>query len=49
MSVSDAVREIEVTREGVVVFRDVESDTLSILVRDHETGELTLVQTDPLG
>jgi ribosomal subunit interface protein len=47
MSVADAAREIDETGEGVVVFRDVESAAISVLVRQDGTGELTLVRTEP--
>jgi ribosome hibernation promoting factor len=45
MSISDAAREVEANGEGVVVFRDVETATFSVLYR-RRNGELTLVQAD---
>jgi hypothetical protein len=47
MSVADAAREIDETGEGIVVFRDIESAAIAVLVRHDRTGELTLVQTEP--
>jgi hypothetical protein len=47
MSAADAAREIDETGEGIVVFRDVESAAISVLVRQDGTGELTLVRTEP--
>jgi putative sigma-54 modulation protein len=45
MSVSDAAREIDVTRDGVVVFRDPTTSTINVLYR-RANGELTLVETE---
>jgi len=45
MSVADALREVEVTVEGVLVFRDAETEAISVLFR-HANGELTLVETE---
>jgi putative sigma-54 modulation protein len=45
MSVSDAAREIDTAGDRVVVFRDTESDTVSVLYR-RSNGDLTLVETD---
>ena len=44
MSIADAAREVERNGEGVLVFRDVETETISVLCR-HDNGELTLVET----
>jgi putative sigma-54 modulation protein len=45
MSVSEAVREVERNGEGVVVFRDPETTSLTVLFR-RSNGELTLVETE---
>jgi hypothetical protein len=45
MSVGDAARQIEADGEGVVVFRDAETDNVSVLFRG-SNGELTLVETE---
>jgi putative sigma-54 modulation protein len=45
MSVSDAVREADADRDGVVVFRDTETESISVLYR-RRNGELALVQTE---
>jgi putative sigma-54 modulation protein len=45
MSVEAAAREIEAGGDGVVVFRDAESQTISVLYR-RRNGELTLVETE---
>ena len=45
MSVSDAAREIDVVREGVVVFRDPATEAINVLYR-RQNGELTLVETE---
>ena len=45
MSVGDAAREIEANGEGVLVFRDAETASLSVLFRRAD-GELTLVETE---
>ena len=45
MSVADAAREIDAIGDGVVVFRDAETEALSVLYRRHN-GELTLVETE---
>lgn len=45
MSVADAVREAEVNVEGVVVFRDAETNGISVFYR-RATGELALVETE---
>lgn len=45
MSVADAAREMDAGADGVVVFHDVETSTLSVLYR-RQNGELTLVQTE---
>jgi putative sigma-54 modulation protein len=44
MSVADATREIDVNGDGLVIFRDVERDSVSVLYR--RNGELTLVETE---
>jgi len=45
MSVSDAAREIDADGDGIVVFRDTETASISVLYR-RRNGELTLVQTE---
>jgi putative sigma-54 modulation protein len=45
MSVAEAVREAEVTVDGVVVFRDAETDSISVFYR-RATGELALIETE---
>jgi putative sigma-54 modulation protein len=45
MSVADAAREVQAAGEGVVVFRDVETASISVLFRRLD-GELTLVETE---
>jgi ribosome-associated translation inhibitor RaiA len=45
MSVADAARQVDVDRDGVVVFRDVETESISVLYR-RPNGELTLVETE---
>jgi hypothetical protein len=45
MSIGDAARQIEGNRDGVVVFRDAETETISVLYRQ-ANGELTLVETE---
>lgn len=45
MSVEDAAREVEAGGDGVVVFRDVNSQAISVLYR-RRNGELTLVETE---
>ena len=44
MSVADAAREAAANGEGVVIFRDVETRTISVLYRRAD-GELTLIET----
>jgi putative sigma-54 modulation protein len=44
MSLADAAREIGDADEGIVVFRDVETSSISVLYR--RNGELTLVETE---
>jgi len=44
MSVADATRAIEGNGDGLVIFRDVERDSVSVLYR--RNGELTLVETE---
>jgi putative sigma-54 modulation protein len=43
MSVADATRAIDANGDGLVIFRDVERDSVSVLYR--RNGELTLVET----
>jgi putative sigma-54 modulation protein len=45
MSVSDAAREIDADGDSIVVFRDTETASISVLYR-RRNGELTLVQTE---
>ena len=45
MSVAEALREVEVNAEGVLVFRDAETEAISVLYR-HANGELTLIETE---
>ena len=45
MSLADAAREMDAGGDGVLVFRDVETATVSVLYRRRD-GELTLVQAD---
>ena len=45
MSVSDATRELAADGDGIVVFRDLETATISVLYR-RRNGDLTLVQTE---
>lgn len=45
MSVGDAAREVEANGEGVVVFRDADTEAISVLFR-RANGELTLVETE---
>ena len=45
MSVSDAVKEIDIMRDGVVVFRDPATEAINVLYR-RSNGELTLVETE---
>jgi ribosome hibernation promoting factor len=45
MSVADAAREVKASGEGVVVFRDLETASISVLYR-RVNGELTLVETE---
>jgi putative sigma-54 modulation protein len=45
MSVSDAVKEVDAAREGVVVFRDLATDAINVLYR-RPNGELALVETE---
>jgi putative sigma-54 modulation protein len=45
MSVADAARQVDANGEGVVVFRDVETEAISVLYRGHD-GQLALVETE---
>jgi putative sigma-54 modulation protein len=45
MSVADAARQIEGDGAGIVVFRDLETASISVLYR-RDNGELTLVETE---
>ena len=44
MTLADAARELDVARDAVVVFRDRETEAISVLYR--RRGELTLVKTE---
>ena len=45
MSIEDAAREVEAGGDGVVVFRNVQSQAVSVMYR-RPNGELTLVETE---
>jgi len=45
MSVAEAAREVRAMSEGLVVFRDAETENISVLFR-RTNGELTLVETE---
>jgi putative sigma-54 modulation protein len=45
MSVADAARQIEGDGSGIVVFRDLDTASISVLYR-RDNGELTLVETE---
>ena len=45
MTVADAAREVQAAGEGVVVFRDLETASISVMYR-RVNGELTLVETE---
>jgi hypothetical protein len=45
MSVADAAREAEASRDGVIVFRNEETAAVAVVVR-RPTGELTLIETE---
>ena len=45
MSVADAAREIDRRRDGLVIFRDPERTSVSVLYRQ-PNGELTLIETE---
>jgi putative sigma-54 modulation protein len=45
MSVTDAAKEIDVARDGIVVFRDLTTEAINVLYR-RPNGELTLVETE---
>jgi hypothetical protein len=45
MSVSDAAREMDGDRDGIVIFRDTETSAISVLYR-RPNGEMTLVETE---
>ena len=45
MSVADAAREVRAMGEGLVVFRDAETENISVIFR-RTNGELTLVETE---
>ena len=45
MSIEDAAREVEAGGDGVVVFRNAQSQAISVLYR-RPNGELTLVETE---
>jgi putative sigma-54 modulation protein len=45
MSVADAAREAEASRDGIIVFRNEETAAVAVVVR-RPTGELTLIETE---
>jgi putative sigma-54 modulation protein len=45
MSVADAARQVDADSDGVVVFRDLETDAINVLYR-RANGELTLLETE---
>jgi putative sigma-54 modulation protein len=45
MSVADAARQVEADGDGVVVFRDVETEAISVMYRGRD-GQLALVETE---
>ena len=45
MSVSDAAKEVDIARDGVVVFRDLATEAINVLYR-RPNGELALVETE---
>jgi putative sigma-54 modulation protein len=45
MSVADAAREVDAGNGGLVIFRDLDRDSISVLYRQRN-GELTLVETE---
>ena len=45
MSVADAARQVDANGEGVVVFRDVETEAISVMYRGRD-GQLALVETE---
>jgi len=45
MSVAEAARQMDVDGDGLIIFRDPERSTISVLYRRHN-GELTLVETE---
>ena len=45
MSVSDAAREMDIARDGVVIFRDPATSAVNVLYR-RPNGDLTLVETE---
>jgi putative sigma-54 modulation protein len=45
MSVAEAAREMDARPEGLVIFRDPDRASVSVLYR-HQNGELTLVETE---
>jgi putative sigma-54 modulation protein len=45
MSIAEAAREIDAMPDGVVIFRDLGRDAISVLYR-RQNGELTLVETE---
>jgi putative sigma-54 modulation protein len=45
MSVAEAVREAEIHVDGVVIFRDAETESISVFYR-RATGELALIETE---
>jgi len=45
MSVADAAREVEAGGDGLVIFRDMDTLSISVVYR-RANGELTLVETE---
>ena len=45
MSVADAAREVEAGRDGLVIFRDMDTLSISVVYR-RANGEITLVETE---
>jgi hypothetical protein len=45
MSVADAARQIDADHDGLVIFRDVETESISVLFR-RPNGELALIETE---
>ena len=45
MSIADAAREVDASSDGILVFRDLQTKSISVLYR-RPNGELTLVETE---